>query len=455
MFLDNHRIESLISSSSSPSKKEITNILKKAKNMEGLDLDECAILIKAARFPLIFQLILKTAAQIKEAGFGKRVVLFAPLYLTNECVNNCLYCGFRKDNLESNRIALTIDEAVKEARNLEEKGFKRLLLVAGESQKSSSAEKIISYVKAIYNKTAIRIIHLNAAPMTVEDLKKLKDAGVGVFQVFQETYHSDTYKTMHPSGPKADYDKRLNALDLAIEAGFDDVGIGALLGLYDWRFEVLSVISHSRHFYTKYGGWPHTISVPRLQPAAGSPISSVPYPVSDEEFKLIVALYRLAVPTAGVVVSTREPAVLRNEVLSIGASQLSAGSRTDPGGYSKNSTQSDAAQFLTSDHRSIEEMVEHIASTGQLPSLCTSCYRVGRTGKSFSDKVAHGEMKKYCLPNALLTMKEYLLDNANGSKKICEKVIETNLKLINDDKLKTATVKKLKLIENGNRDLFF
>jgi len=455
MIIDAPRIEGLISGECNPTERETIAILDKAEKMDGLNLEECALLIGAAREPFLFQTIMEAAAGVKEAGFGKRVVLFAPLYLTNECVNNCLYCGFRKDNRQSSRIALSIDEAVKEAKELQEKGFKRLLLVAGESPKSSSADRIASYVKAIYEKSAIRIIHLNAAPMPLESLEKLKKTGIGVFQVFQETYHRQTYERMHPSGPKADYARRLNALDCAIEAGFDDLGIGALLGLYDWRFEVLSVIAHSRHFYSRYGLWPHTISVPRLQPAAGSPLSSAPYPVSDDEFKLIVALYRLAVPAAGVVVSTREPATLRNEVLSIGASQISAGSRTDPGGYSKDSTQADAAQFFTSDHRSLDEMVEHIASTGYVPSLCTSCYRTGRTGKVFSSKVSHGEIKKYCLPNAILTMKEYILDNANGSREICEKVIEKNIESIDDDNLRAATLKKLKRIEAGKRDLFF
>ena len=453
--IDSERIESLLADERLPGEAEVGRVLDRAASVGGLDLDDAAILIRAGRKKRFAKEIMSAAGKIKERVFGRRVVLFAPLYLTNDCINNCLYCGFRKDNGEALRSTLSIGEAVAEAGRLEKMGFNRILLVAGESPKNSSVDRIIEMVRSIYDGTGIRIVHVNAAPMPVADLTRHKSAGVGVFQIFQETYHEETYGRMHPSGPKSDYRKRLHALDRAMEAGFDDVGMGALFGLYDWKYEVLSVISHARHLFESFGSWPHTISVPRLQPAVGSPLKSPPQPVSDEEFKLIVAVFRLAVPAAGIVVTTREPAGLRDEVLEIGVSQISAGSRTDPGGYSRKGERFDASQFRTSDHRSLEEMVEHIAETGNLPSLCTSCYRVGRTGKVFTEKASRGEMERFCLPNALLTLKEYVLDHANGSRSICEAVIEGNLERIEDEVLRRATAERLRRIEEGKRDLFF
>jgi len=454
-IIDSNLIEKLVNKGQIPTKGEVLQILERAKVLKGIGLEDTALLMRAGSAGICLDDIYKAAGEVKRKSFGRRIVLFAPLYLTSDCINNCLYCGFRKDNIEAERNSLSVEDAVREASFLEGIGFNRLLLVAGESPKSSSIDKIVEIVRAIYDNTGIRIIHVNAAPMPVDKLKLLKSSGVGVFQVFQETYHEKTYAKMHTTGPKSNYQKRLSALDMAMEAGFDDVGVGALLGLYDWQYEVLALIAHARHLFDKFGAWPHTISVPRLQPTVGSPLTSAPYPVSDEEFKLIVALYRLAVPTAGVVVTTREPASLRDELLPIGVSQISAGSRTDPGGYSQDGERFDASQFQTSDHRSLEEMVEYIASTGHLPSLCTSCYRVGRTGKDFTETVSHEEMERYCLPNALLTLKEFVIDHANGSAAICNEVIEKNVASIPDEKLKKATVAKLKEIDAGKRDLYF
>ena len=454
-FIDVKKIDSLINEASVPEPEEVREALARALRLKWLSLEDVAILIRAGQDPELRKIIFAASSRVKLESFGRRIVLFAPLYLTNDCINNCLYCGFRRDNPDAERSSLSVDDAVKEAAALERLGFNRILLVAGESPKSSTVEKIIEMVEAIYANTGIRILHLNAAPMPEESLKKLKGAGVGVFQVFQETYHEETYREMHPSGPKSDYNKRIGALDRAVEAGFGDVGMGALLGLYDWRFEVLALVSHARHLYERFGAWPHTISVPRLQPATGSPITSPPWPVSDEEFKLIVAIYRLAVPAAGIVVTTREPADLRDELIDIGVSQISAGSRTDPGGYSTEKSRFDASQFLTSDHRSLEDMVEYIALSGSLPSLCTACYRVGRTGKDFTERVSHLEMEKYCLPNALLTLKEYVIDHAGRSADVCNRVIEENLPFIADERLRASTKTKLKEIEEGARDLYF
>lgn len=454
-IIDAEKIERLLNDERTPTGADVDSVVEKARKLKGLSLEDVATLIKAGSERGRLEEILRAAREVKETCFGKRVVLFAPMYVTNDCINNCLYCGFSKDNALADRHTLSKEEALREAGHLERMGFNRLLLVAGESPKSSSIEKLEETIQAIYAHTDIRIIHINAAPMTVQNLKRLKKAGIGVFQVFQETYHEETYMKLHRSGPKRNYHKRLQALDLAMEAGLDDVGMGALLGLYDWRFEVMGVVSHAIHLFKKYNAWPHTISVPRLQPAVGSPIVSPPYEVSDREFKLICAIYRLAVPTAGVVVSTREPEALRDEVLKCGVSQISAGSRTDPGGYSQDEEHYDASQFKTNDHRSLEDMVEYIARSGDLPSLCTSCYRVGRTGSVFTETVSQEAMARLCLPNSLLTLKEYALDHANGSRTLCEEVIAKNILNIEDEKLRKATLGKLARIDKGKRDLFF
>ncbi|MBI5875020.1 MAG: [FeFe] hydrogenase H-cluster radical SAM maturase HydG, partial [Deltaproteobacteria bacterium] len=309
MIIDAEKIENILSHTTQTAVSLIDDILAEAGAAHGLSLEHAAALLSVEE-PTLLQRIFKKAGEVKEKVFGKRIVLFAPLYLSNECVNNCLYCGFRKDNRDAVRKTLTIDEIIKEAKALEGMGFKRILLVSGEDPKVSGVDYLVDAVKAVYENTGIRIVHLNAPPMEIDDFRRLKDSGIGVYQAFQETYHRATYKTMHPSGQKKDYDYRLNVMDRAIEAGFEDVGIGALLGLYDYRYDALATISHSQHLYEKFGSHSHTISVPRLRPADGSPIGSAPFPVSDLEFKKIVAVYRLAVPCAGVVVSTRESAAL-------------------------------------------------------------------------------------------------------------------------------------------------
>lgn len=457
MTIDIERIKVLLLSSELPSEAVANSVLSKALELRGLPLEDVAILLNAGangHKPLQNK-ILETAGRVKEQVFGRRIVLFAPLYLSNECVNNCLYCGFRVENREAARKTLSVEEAIREARALEGRGYKRLLLVAAENPARSNVDYILDVVSAIYKETGIRILHLNAAPMPVEDLRRLKDAGIGVFQVFQETYHPETYEKMHPSGRKRDYGYRLSAMDRAIDAGFDDLGIGALLGLYDWRFEVMATISHAHYLKERYGIWPHTISVPRLRPASGSPLTETPYPVSDDEFKLIVAIYRLAVPTAGVVVSTRESADLRREVLSIGASQISAGSKTEPGGYEEDEEHYESAQFGIDDHRSLDEVIEDVARLGYMPSLCTSCYRAGRTGANFHDMASSGDIKDYCSANAVLTLKEYILDSATGSREACEKAINKELNSMSDERLKEGVEERLLRIETGERDIFY
>ncbi len=417
--------------------------------------------IEAARLaatddPMVWETAATMARAVREEVFGRRVVLFAPLYLSNACGNNCLYCGFRKDNPEARRITLSPAQAAAEARFLERKGFHRLLLVTGEHPAKAQTAYIVETLRAIYRETGMRILHVNAAPMPVDALREIKEAGAGVYQVFQETYHPETYAAMHPSGPKADYAWRLTCMDRAMEAGFGDVGVGALLGLYDWRFEVLSVIRHAEHLLEKFGAFPHTISVPRFKSAIGSPLSSAPRPVSDEEFRRIVILYRLAVPPAGVVVTTRESAALRETVLDLGASQISAGSKTDPGGYAEGTRRHESEQFTVSDTRPVEEIVRMVIARGYIPSLCTSCYRRRRTGHAFTEMAIEGDIRGFCLPNALLSLAEYAVASDDASLKAeCLAAVESGRRGMAGSPLAAAFEGKLGRTLAGERDQHF
>ena len=462
MIIDSKRIEYILANAVQPAASAVDSILAIAEGLKGLSLEDAAVLLSVEDHATM-ERIFRTAGNVKEKVFGKRVVLFAPLYLSNYCTNDCLYCGFRNGNKDAVRKTLTMEEIIREAMTLESMGFKRLLLVCGEDPKRSGIEYIVDAVNAIYEKTGIRIVHVNAPPMEVSDLKRLKETGVGVYQVFQETYYRPVYEVMHPSGRKKDYDYRLNVMDRAMEAGFEDVGIGALLGLYDYKYDVLAAIAHSQHMYKKFGSHAHTISVPRLRPAYGSPLKEAPHTVSDMEFKKIVAIYRLSVPCAGVVVSTREGAGLRDEVVHIGASQISAGSKTEPGGYAdevrsqKSEVRSRVVeQFSTNDHRSMEEMIASILRRGLLPSLCTTCYRIGRTGADFTKRTLSGDMEKFCQANAILTLQEYLLDYAqNGAREMGRAAIEKGLEEIKEPGLKAEVLKKLDEIQQGKRDVYF
>jgi 2-iminoacetate synthase len=406
--------------------------------------------------PMVWGKAAGMARAVREEVFGRRIVLFAPLYLSNECGNNCLYCGFRKENREARRITLSPDAAVAEARFLERKGFRRLLLVTGEHPGRTPLEYLAGVLRAIYRETGMRILHVNAAPMPEEDLRMLKEAGAGVYQVFQETYHPETYAAMHPSGSKADYSFRLTCMDRAIPAGFGDVGIGALLGLYDYRFEVLSVLRHAEHLLDAYGTFPHTISVPRFKKASGAALAAAPRPVSDAEFERIVIVYRLSVPSAGVVVSTREPAALRERVLDIGASQISAGSKTDPGGYAEGLRRHEAEQFEVDDTRPLEEIVRRVLAKGYLPSLCTSCYRRHRTGNAFMGMAEEGRIRGFCLPNALLTLAEFAVAAEDPSlREECLAAVREGREEMNGSPLLPEFDRKIALVLGGCGDLFF
>lgn len=446
------QVESVLNGASIPDRPRIEAILDKAAGLGGLTLSDAAALL-FVEDPEGLEMICRAAGRVKDAVFGPRIVLFAPLYLSNYCSNDCIYCGFRRSNTLARRKALTPDEAVEQAKLLSKTGFKRLLLVAGEHPARYGVDYLVEVAQAIYQNTDIRILHVNCAPLTVDEFRTLKAAGYGVYQCFQETYNPLTYARMHPSARKSDYGFRLGAMDRALEAGFGDVGLGALLGLHDYRYDVLGVIAHSRHIEERFGAAAHTISVPRLRRAEGAPLSEAPWPVSDEEFRKIVAVFRLAVPYAGVVISTREPAAVREDALSIGASQISAGSSTEPGGYGHKDQST--AQFDVSDLRDLSEMIGVIAAKGLLPSLCTSCYRVGRQGPHFRDAAAAGAIKDFCTPNALLSLKEYMLDCGNeASKELLEGTLARYLGTV-EEPLRRDLLAKLKRVENGERDIHY
>jgi 2-iminoacetate synthase len=428
-----------------PDISHIRDVLLKALDLQSLDLTEVSALLEV-RDKELWAEIFDTARRVKEKVYGKRIVLFAPLYLSNECVNDCLYCGFRKGNTDAVRKTLTVNEAVEEASLLAHRGYKRLLLVAGEHAKITGIDYLEKIVNAIYDNAGVRILHVNSAPMSVEDFRRLKASGVGVYQCFQETYHIPSYRHLHRTGMKADYSWRLGVMDRAIEAGFEDIGMGVLLGLYDWRWDVAALIAHCRRLINKYGFGPHTLSVPRLQPAQGSMADHLKYKVTDEDLRKIVAIYRLALPYVGVVVSTREPAGLRDELLSMGASQISAGSKTSPWGYIK---EGDTEQFEIGDTRSLEEVMEKIASLGLMPSLCTACYREGRSGERFKHLAEQAVIKNFCHENAVLSLKEYVEDCAAGRlKELLEKMLNEEF-----NKSSNGLADKFRLIEAGKRDV--
>lgn len=428
-------------------------LLDKARSLAGLTLEEAAILLLSPDPEPLFQ----AAREVKEMVYGKRLVLFAPLYLSNRCANNCLYCGFRKDNRELLRKTLTRDEVAQETEVLIKLGHKRLLLVAGEGQ-GGDLSYLESVIRTVYDTKAnhgeIRRVNVNVAPLTVESFRRLKEANIGTYQLFQETYHRPTYETMHPSGPKSNYDWRISGMDRAVEAGIEDVGIGALFGLYDYRYEVLSLLAHAKHLEQVFGTGPHTISVPRFKPAHGASISEPPYLVSDTDLMRIVAVLRLAVPYTGIILSTREPAALREKLFELGVSQISAGSRTDVGGYAGEGEPD--GQFEVDDHRSLDQVICDLCAKDGLPSFCTACYRRGRTGERFMDLAKPGEIGELCLPNAILTFEEYLLDYASdGTKDKGEQVITRYLREIASPVLLRETNSRLVRLSAGERDLYF
>lgn len=461
-FINENYIGSLLESEKLSDVNLQKDVITKAKECKGLSLEESAALLNIEDEELLSELF-HAAKETKEKIYGNRLVMFAPLYVTNLCVNNCLYCAFRRDNKDLIRKTLTVEEIREEAEFLVAQGHKRVLLVAGEHPKKSSMKFIGEALGEIYkvnhNGNNIRRINVNTAPQSVENFKTLKSFGIGTYQCFQETYHFETYNKMHPDGPKNNYAWRLYAMDRALQAGIDDVGIGALFGLTDYKFETLAMLNHAFNLDEKWGVGPHTISVPRLEPAMNAPAAQKPpFAVNDKSFKKLIAVIRLAVPYTGIILSTRERAELRRDLFEVGISQISAGSRTSPGAYkeSKESLEEfEMQQFQLGDHRSLDEVVKDCCELGYLPSFCTACYRSQRTGDRFMELAKSGNIGKICVPNALATFKEYAIDYASKeTKTAAENMIEGILKLESEES-QNRIKKMINKVADGERDIFF
>ena len=442
------------------SRDSVEAIIAKAADAHGLTLPEVAVLLNT-HDPELVEEIYKTARHIKQKIYGRRLVLFAPLYVSDYCINNCVYCGYGAGHKFARR-KLTMDEIKAETLVLLNMGHKRLAMEAGEDPENCPISYILDAIEAVYSvetKNAnIRRININIASTTVEDYKALKAAEIGTYILFQETYHRGTYAKAHPRGPKHDYDWHTTAFDRAMQGGIDDVGAGVLFGLYDHKFEMLALMQHALHLEAEFGCGPHTISVPRIRPAGGINLESFPHIVSDDEFKKLIAIIRLAVPYTGMIISTREDANLRNECLELGISQLSGGSCTGVGGYCEENENGikQPKQFEVSDERPLDQVMHDIAEAGHLPSFCTACYRNGRTGDRFMAVAKSGEIQNLCQPNAILTLKEYLVDFASpATKEIGEKVIAEHLTQIPNPKLRKVTEDRLVEIEQGKRDLYY
>jgi len=437
---------------------EVRAVLARALEMGGLGGRDVAALTGVSEPDLVDELF-HAARSVKERIYGKRLVIFAPLYVSNLCSNECLYCAFRARNRELTRRALTQEEIGQEVRRLEEQGHKRILLVAGESYREEGFDYVLRAIDTVYRTSSgrgeIRRVNVNVAPLSVADFRRLKGAGIGTYQLFQETYHRVTYGRVHLSGRKADFDWRITAMDRAMEAGIDDVGIGALFGLFDWRFELLAMMQHVEHLERAFGVGPHTISVPRLEPAVASAMAShPPHPVSDLDFQKLVAILRLAVPYTGIILSTRESASIRRETFALGVSQISAGSRTSPGGYDAASEEPEAEQFSLGDHRSLDEVIRDAASLGFVPSFCTACYRLGRTGGDFMDLARPGEIKAHCAPNALATFQEYLEDYASeGTREEGAACVRRGLAEM-EPGLREKSSRMVRRVADGERDVY-
>jgi len=457
-FINNNLILENLENGKGTSKAEIREIIAKSLAKNRLEPEETAKLLQVTD-PELLEEMFEGARQLKKDIYGNRIVYFAPLYIGNKCINNCLYCGFRRSNNSIVRETLSTEELEEQIKILESKGHKRLILVYGEHP-CYGADFIAETMKIVYNTKngngEIRRVNINAAPLDVDGYKKLKEAGIGTFQIFQETYHYDTYKLLHPEGDmKSDYEWRLTGLDRAMEAGIDDVGIGALFGLYDWKYEVMGLLYHTIHLEEKYGVGPHTISFPRIEPAIDTDFyDQTKYKVSDEDFKKIVSILRLSVPYTGMILTARENPNVRREIIPLGVSQIDAGSRIGIGGYTKDDYIPDKEQFQLGDMRSLDSIIGEMSDNGFLTSFCTACYRSGRTGENFMSKAKPGEIQNFCRANAILTFKEYLLDYASDETKVKgENIISKELASI-EPKRRKLIEDKLKLVECGERDVY-
>lgn len=454
-FIDNSKIREALEEGARYSPAGVRDVLEKAQKLRGLEARELAALLWVDD-PALIEEIYATAREIKETIYGKRLVFFAPLYVSDYCVNNCRYCAYKRDN-QNPRRRLTMDELRQEVTAIIDMGHKRIALEAGEDPVNCPIDYITEVMETIYDTRSgngsIRRINVNIAATTVEDYRKLKAAGIGTYVLFQETYHRGTYEAVH-DGPKDDYDWHTTAMDRAIEGGIDDVGIGVLYGLYDWRYETVALLAHAHHLDETYGVGPHTISFPRLRPAAGVSLDNFPHLVSDDDFKRIVACLRLAVPYTGMILSTREAPDFREEVIALGISQISAGSCTGVGEYSRRE-EHDTPQFEVNDHRDLDEIIRHLLPSGYVPSFCTACYRSGRTGEAFMSLAKTSHIHEFCQPNALLTFEEYLCDYAStATLEAAKPAIRAALEEV-DPGLRSECEARIDRIRSGERDLYF
>lgn len=456
-FIDPAEIWSLLNNAK-PDKVRVREIISKSLDKQRLTLTETAVLINASSE--LADEIKDGARELKKKVYGNRIVLFAPLYIGNKCGNNCQYCGFRVTNKDARRRTLTNDEIRDEVVALEENGQKRLILVYGEHPEYSP-EFIADNVRLVYgvkkDRGEIRRVNINAAPMDIDGFRTVKNSGIGTYQIFQETYDPEAYKWYHLGGKKSDYEWRLTSLDRAQEAGIDDVGVGALFGLYDWRFEVMGLVRHANHLEACYNVGPHTISFPRIKDASSLNLNGKYY-VSDDDFRKLIAILRLAVPYTGLILTAREGHEVRTEAMAFGVSQIDGGTKLEIGGYSasKNGTQDlNREQFRINDERSLADIIDELIENDYIPSFCTACYRLGRTGEHFMEFSVPGFIKRYCTPNAILTLSEYIVDYA--SPELAGKgwkAIEKNMSGL-DEGLKDGIKKKIDRIKNGERDLYY
>ena len=437
----------------------IDKIIEKAKQRKGLSHREASVLLACENEEKNNE-IYDLAEQIKKDFYGNRIVMFAPLYLSNYCVNGCLYCPYHLKNKHIARKKLTQEEVAREVIALQDMGHKRLAIEAGEDPVNNPIEYILECINTIYSikhkNGAIRRVNVNIAATTVENYRKLKEAGIGTYILFQETYHKENYEYLHPTGPKHNYAYHTEAMDRAMEGGIDDVGIGVLFGLDKYRYEFAGLLMHAEHLEAVHGVGPHTISVPRVKRADDIDPDEFDNSLSDEMFCKIAACIRIAVPYTGMIVSTRETPEVREKIIRLGVSQISGGSRTSVGGYCEEERPHDTEQFDVSDNRTLDEVVNWLMTAGYIPSFCTACYREGRTGDRFMSLCKSGQIQNCCHPNALMTLKEFLMDYASDdTRKKGEALIEKEIDNIGKDKVKEIVRERLVKIENGERDFRF
>lgn len=437
----------------------IDQIIAKAKELKGLSHREASVLL-ACEIPEKIAEVYALAEQIKKDFYGNRIVMFAPLYLSNYCVNGCVYCPYHHQNCHIERKKLTQDEVRKEVIALQDMGHKRLAIEAGEDPVNNPIEYILECINTIYSikhkNGAIRRVNVNIAATTVENYRKLKEAGIGTYILFQETYHKESYEKLHPTGPKHNYAYHTEAMDRAMEGGIDDVGLGVLFGLELYKYEFAGLLMHAEHLEAVHGVGPHTISVPRIKRADDIDPDQFDNGISDETFEKIAACIRVAVPYTGMIISTRESEEVRKQMLHLGVSQISGASRTSVGGYTEEERPHDTEQFDVSDQRTLDEVVKWLMDLGYIPSFCTACYREGRTGDRFMALCKSKQIQNCCHPNALMTLKEFLEDYASPeTKAVGEKLIEKEIENIGKDKVKQIVRERLTKIENGDRDFRF